>query len=182
MAGSIGKTERNSRKELISSQQQLAAVVVTADCQLNSFHLEPVTLLITMIKEIWANLPVKDVKKSKEFFTALGFKFKTERESPQSVPMEVGTKGFIVMLFDEQVFKGFTKTGLPAGGTSEVLFSFDAESRQEVDEFADKVRKAGGKIFGEPGENQGWLYGFGFEDLDGHKWNMLHMDFSKMPR
>jgi uncharacterized protein YndB with AHSA1/START domain len=43
------------------------------------------------------------------------------------------------------------------------------------------VRKAGGKIYAEPGESQGWMYAFGFEDLDGHRWSMLYMDISKMP-
>jgi hypothetical protein len=46
---------------------------------------------------------------------------------------------------------------------------------------AEIVRKAGGKIYAEPGESQGWMYAFGFEDLDGHRWSMLYMDISKMP-
>lgn len=62
------------------------------------------------------------------------------------------------------------------------MISFDAESREEVDEMAAKVRAAGGTIFGEPGEIRGWMYGFGFADLDGHRWNMVFMDFSKLPQ
>jgi predicted lactoylglutathione lyase len=44
--------------------------------------------------------------------------------------------------------------------STEVLLSFDAESRQEVDELAKKVTAAGGKVFAQPGENQGWMYAF----------------------
>ena len=63
-----------------------------------------------------------------------------------------------------------------------MMISFDAESREEVDEMARKVFEAGGNIFGEPAEIQGWMYGFAFTDLDGHRWNQLYMDFSKMPQ
>jgi predicted lactoylglutathione lyase len=62
------------------------------------------------------------------------------------------------------------------------LFSFDAESREEVDEMAKKVKAAGGTLYAEPAENQGWMYGFAFVDPDGHRWNMLYMDMSKMPK
>ena len=64
---------------------------------------------------------------------------------------------------------------------TEVLINIDAQSKEEVDEMAKIVRKAGGRIFAEPGESQGWMYAFGFEDLDGHRWSMLYMDMSKMP-
>jgi predicted lactoylglutathione lyase len=68
------------------------------------------------------------------------------------------------------------------GKGSEVLFSFDAESREEVDALAKKVEHAGGDIYGQPSETQGWMYGFAFADPDGHRWNMLYMDMSKMPK
>jgi predicted lactoylglutathione lyase len=45
-----------------------------------------------------------------------------------------------------------------------------------------KAVKAGGSIYGEPGYSQGWMYGAGFADLDGHRWNVLYMDMSKMPK
>jgi len=86
------------------------------------------------------------------------------------------------MLFPNNIFKNFSQNEV-ADTTkgSEVLINIDAQSREEVDEMAKKVRAAGGKIFAAPGESQGWMYAFGFEDLDGHRWIMLHMDMSKMP-
>ena len=54
--------------------------------------------------------------------------------------------------------------------------------RNEIDEMAEKVRKAGGEVFSEPEELQGWMYNVAFKDLDGHRWNMLYMDMEKMPK
>jgi len=135
-------------------------------------------------KDLWINLPVKDVKRSKEFFTKLGFTFKSgPGDTDISACMLVGSKNIVVMLFAESVFKKFT--GNPVSETiksTEVLFSIDVESREEVDELAKKAELAGGIIFGKPQENQGWMYGCGFADPDGHRWNVLFMDKSKMPK
>lgn len=135
-----------------------------------------------MTKEIWINLPVKDVKRSKEFFTQIGFPLNTKHgNTDHSACLVVGSKNIVVMLFEENMFKGFTQNGLTnTGQSTEVLFSFDAESKEEVDEMAEKVKAAGGTIYSEPAENQGWMYGFAFIDPDGHRWNMLYMDMSKM--
>ena len=87
------------------------------------------------------------------------------------------------MLFAEAVFKKFTGTNLvDTQQASEVLLSIDAESKEEVDAMAKKVIEAGGKLFGKPEEHQGWMYGCGFTDLDGHRWNILYMDTNKMPK
>ena len=137
-----------------------------------------------MTKEIWLNLPVKDVAKSKEFFTKIGFTFNTKYgDSEVSASLQLGEKGIIVMLFQESVFKGFVQNEIADAKTgNEILISFDAESAAEVDELAAKVEAAGGKLFGKPGEIQGWMYGCGFTDLDGHRWNQVYMDWSKMPK
>ena len=85
------------------------------------------------------------------------------------------------MLFAKNMFKGFSQNELTdTKQSTEVLFSFSGESREEVDELASKVFDAGGTIFSEPAEINGWMYGFAFADLDGHRWNQLFMDMSKM--
>lgn len=85
------------------------------------------------------------------------------------------------MLFEESTFKKIIdRDGTDTSKSSEVLFSFDAESKEEVDELAKKVEKAGGIVFSKPSEVQDWMYGFGFSDLDGHRWNAFYMNFSKM--
>jgi uncharacterized protein len=136
-----------------------------------------------MIKEIWINLPVKNVEKSREFFAQVGFKIDTEHgDKNEMAGVQANEKSMNVMLFAENTFKDFSKNELTdTKHSTEVLVSFSAESREEVDETARKVFDAGGTIFSEPAEIQGWMYGFAFEDLDGHRWNQLFMDMSKMP-
>jgi uncharacterized protein len=136
-----------------------------------------------MTKQLWINLPVKNVQRSKDFFKQLGFSFNTKRDTPDSTCMLVGEHNLVIMLFSEAMFGSFTQHKITdTTQSSEVLFSFDAESRLEVDELADKVVKAGGKLFGKPSDVGGWMYGCGFTDLDGHRWNILYMDMSKMPK
>jgi predicted lactoylglutathione lyase len=137
-----------------------------------------------MTKDIWINLPVKNVDVSKSFFAAIGFKL-NERygNNSDSASFLIGDKSFVMMLFKESIFEMFT--GSKVSDTekgAEVLFSISAESREEVNELANKVKSAGGVVFSEPAENQGWMYGFGFADLDGHLWNVLFMDINKMPK
>lgn len=135
-----------------------------------------------MTKQIWLNLPVKDVKKSKVFFDKIGFSFYEENETAQSACMIVGDKNFVVMLFEEAVFGAFLQNKITdTKSSSEILISIDAESRDEVDVWAQKVVEAGGVVFSKPTEIQGWMYGCGFADLDGHRWNVLYMDFKKLP-
>nr|WP_311288024.1 hypothetical protein [Paenibacillus sp. MER 78] len=60
------------------------------------------------------------------------------------------------------------------------MFSIDAASPEEVDEMVRKAVNAGGTVYGEPGYKDGWMYGAGFADLDGHRWNVLYMEMDKM--
>ncbi|MEN2415573.1 VOC family protein [Flavobacterium mesophilum] len=134
-----------------------------------------------MTKQIWLNLPVKSVAKAKDFFWKIGFSFNEQHDTPSSTCMVVGEGHFVVMLFEEMLFSSFSQHGLTDTKlSSEVLISIDAESREEVDELAKKVTEAGGTVFAAPAESQGWMYGCGFADLDGHRWNVLYMDFSKL--
>ncbi len=134
-----------------------------------------------MTKQLWLNLPVKDVEKSKSFFSKLGFSFNTQYgNSPVSASLVVGKN--VIMLFEESSFKSFTRTEIAdTTKTAEVLISIDAESREEVDELAQKASDAGAVIYAKPGEKDGWMYGFGFIDPDDHRWNVLFMDINKMP-
>jgi uncharacterized protein len=59
--------------------------------------------------------------------------------------------------------------------STQVLFSFSASSRDEVDAPARKVEAAGGRLFAEAEEIPPGMYGFGSKDLDGHRWHVLSM-------
>ncbi|WP_379146877.1 VOC family protein [Paenibacillus sp. sgz500992] len=135
-----------------------------------------------MAGQIWINLPVKDINKSKDFFTEIGFSLNQGHGSADDkASLVIGDKNVIVMLFTESTFERFTGNNIAdtTKGT-EVLFTIGADSKEEVDEMVTKVGKAGGSIYGKP-HDQGWMYGAGFADLDGHRWNVLYMDMSKFP-
>lgn len=135
------------------------------------------------IRDMWINLPVEDVKRSVAFFKHIGFLLNPHNEdTDNSACFLIGSKNSVLMLFPKEVFTSFTMA--PNNDNSigtEVLLSFETETRGEVDEIAVKAVEAGGILFSEPSENQGWMYGCGFTDLDGHRWNVLHMDMEKMP-
>ena len=137
-----------------------------------------------MTQDLWLNLPVSDLARSTAFFTQIGFSPNPgPGNSANSASFTIGQKKIVLMLFTSEVFASFTRC--PASDTSkgsEVLFSLGAASREQVDEIANKVQAAGGKVFASPGESNGFMYGCGFSDPDGHRWNVLFMDTSKMPK
>nr|MBA3707000.1 extradiol dioxygenase [Bacteroidota bacterium] len=113
-----------------------------------------------MTKELWINLPVKDINRSKEFFSKLGFSFNNKYAGEDSVGLMIGSKNIIVMLFKVAAFEKFTGNKISDTKLgAEVLLSFDAESKEEVDEMASKAEAGGANIFSKPTEIQGWMYG-----------------------
>src|SRR3989344_1630684 len=133
-----------------------------------------------MAKQIFVNLPVKDLNKTIKFFTKLGFKFNPKFTDENATCMIIG-KNIFVMLLVERFFKTFIKKEIAnASKTTEVLLALTAESREEVDEMISKVIGAGGKETREA-QDHGWMYGRAFEDLDWHIWEIFYMDESKMP-
>ena len=134
-----------------------------------------------MAKDFWLNLPVKDIKQSKTFFTNIGFSFNNgPGNTATSAPLIVGNKNTVVMLFEEPMFKGFVNQEITDTKKScEVLLSFGADSKEEVDEIAKKAVDAGGATNHKPSTMQGPIYGCVFSDPDGHRWNILHMDMTK---
>jgi predicted lactoylglutathione lyase len=134
-------------------------------------------------RDVWFNLPVKDVKGSRSFYEGIGFRLNEEHgNSDQSASFLIGQHSIVLMLFCEEAFNGFINGEVSdARAGNEVLFSLSAESKDEVDDMVQTVKKAGGSIFAEPEEIDGWMYSTGFSDPDGHKWNVLYVDMSKMP-
>ncbi len=137
-----------------------------------------------MTNDIWLNLPVKDLAKSIHFFTQIGF---TNNPGPgnttNSASFLVGDKKVVLMLFTQDSFTGFTRHALAdTSKGSEVLFSLGAVTREDVDNYARNAKAAGGTVFAEPSDANGFMYGCGFADPDGHRWNALFMDMSKLPK
>jgi uncharacterized protein len=135
-----------------------------------------------MAKQIFVNLPIKDVHISKKFFKSLGFEFNPQFSNENALCMIVG-ENIYVMLLVEKFFKTFTadKEISDATKSTEVLIAIDAESRESVDSLIEKAVHAGGKEFRKVSDH-GWMYGRAFEDVDGHVWEVMYMDESKMPK
>jgi predicted lactoylglutathione lyase len=134
-----------------------------------------------MASKIFINLAVKDLKKSIDFFTTLGFSFNPQFTDEQATCMIIGENIF-VMLVTEQRFKDFTKKEIcNANKNTEVLLAMDAESKEKVDEMVKNAVDAGGSIYMEP-QDHGWMYGHSFADLDGHQWEIFYMDESAIPK
>jgi len=132
-----------------------------------------------MVKNIFINLPVKDLARSENFFTQLGFAFNPQFSDDKAKCLVIADNIF-AMLLKEEFFKTFTKKEIcDAQKYTEVLISIDAASREEVKELVSKAKKAGGTIYAEPADH-GWMYQDSFADLDGHQWEVVYMDVSKM--
>ncbi|MDN7226010.1 VOC family protein [Planococcus liqunii] len=127
------------------------------------------------IKEIYVNLPVKDLEKSKGFFNSLGFEFHPEMTDEKGACMIAGENIF-VMLLTEPFFKTFTKKELTdATSTTEVITAISADSREAVDEMVNKALAAGGKASNDKMDDE-YMYGWSFQDLDGHLWEVMYME------
>jgi hypothetical protein len=133
-----------------------------------------------MSRKIFVNLPIKDMKRSRAFFESLGFEFNPQFTNDQGACMVIGPDNY-VMLLVEPFFQSFTgKPIADANKTTEVLVCLSAESRAEVDELVRKARAAGGAVPRAP-QDHGFMYGHGFEDLDGHIWEVMYMDMAAVP-
>jgi len=128
-------------------------------------------------KQIFVNLPVKDLTKTVEFFTKLGFRFNPQFTDDNATCMIVSDNIF-VMLLVEKFFKTFTKKEIcDAKKSTEVLIALSAESREKVDEMINIALEAGG-IEPRAPQDHGWMYGRSFEDINGHQWEIIYMDES----
>lgn len=125
--------------------------------------------------QIFVNLPVKDLDKSVEFFTKIGFEFNPQFTDKNATCMVISEHIF-VMLLVEDFFRTFTKKDISnAETTTEVIIALSAESKEQVDEIVNKALAAGGKESNDPVDH-GFMYGWSFQDIDGHLWEVSYMD------
>src|SRR5215831_2299502 len=128
-----------------------------------------------MTQKIFVNLPVRDLRKSMDFFGKLGFTFNPQFTDETAACMTI-SEDIFVMLLTENKFKTFTpKQICDATKSTEVLVCLSSASRDEVNEMVRKAVAAGGTAYNEP-EDHGFMYGHGFQDLDGHIWELAFME------
>ena len=135
-----------------------------------------------MAKQIFVNLPVRDLAKSKAFYEAIGA-VNNPQFSDDSGACMVLSDTIFVMLLTHAKWAFFTKKPISdAREASEVMLALSADDRAAVDTLVDAAGAQGGKADVNPRQDLGFMYGRSFEDLDGHIWETFYMDMSQMPQ
>lgn len=127
-----------------------------------------------MISSIFVNLPVKSLAKSVEFFTELGFKFNPQFTDETSTCMIINDTVY-VMLLEHSKFQGFIDKPIAPSTSTEAILAFACESPDEVRQLSEKAIAMGARKLNEP-EDHGFMFSWGFEDLDGHLWDLFWMN------
>lgn len=132
------------------------------------------------VNAIFVNLPAKDLHKTREFWTKLGFHFKEQFSDDNGLCLELKENSIYAMLLDYDFFGGFTNRPIADGSTSQVLLAIDVDSRERVDEIMRIALENGATRYLEP-RDEGWMYYDRFMDLDGHQWEIMCGDESQFP-
>jgi len=126
-------------------------------------------------RKLFVNLAVADLGTAVDFFTKLGFSFDPRFTDETATCMLIGEDAYAMLLVEER-FKDFTKKELADPGTqTEAILAFSADSREQVDELADRALEAGGSPANDPMEMD-FMYSRSFQDPDGHQWELVWMD------
>ncbi|UKB82160.1 VOC family protein [Chryseobacterium sp. MEBOG06] len=132
------------------------------------------------INEIYINLPVKDVQKTRTFWTKLGFSVNEKFSNDKAVSVIMKENHIYGMFLKEDFFQTFTNRPFAKGDTTQVLLAISVSSRDEVDHMVKTAIENGGSKYGEP-VDYGWMYQSSFADVDGHQWEVMYGDDSQMP-
>jgi len=134
-----------------------------------------------MHKQIFVNLAVNDLPRSKAFFESLGLTFNPQFTNDKGACLVI-SEHIYAMLLVKDFFKTFTdKAIVDTDKATEVLLCLSCESRAEVDAVVAKAVAAGGKT-PRPKQDYGFMYSHGFEDPDGHTWELTYMDMAALPK
>lgn len=131
-------------------------------------------------KQIFVNLPVQDLKKSVEFFTKVGFEFDANFTDEFATCMIIGENIYAMLLVEERFQSFISKKISNAADTTEVIVALSVDSREQVDVIVQAALDAGAKPSNEP-QDHGFMYGWSFQDLDDHLWEVSYMDLSAFP-
>ncbi|NPA08271.1 MAG: glyoxalase/bleomycin resistance/extradiol dioxygenase family protein [Chlorobi bacterium] len=132
------------------------------------------------INQIYVNLPVKDVQKTREFWTKLGFSTNDEMSNDQSVCVVMNDNTY-VMFLTEEFFQTFSERPVPKGDTTQVLVAISLDTREQVDQMVNTAVANGATQHEEP-QDYGWMYHNSFWDINGHGWNVMFADPSQIPK
>ena len=127
-----------------------------------------------MPRMTFLNLPVADLDKAVAFFGELGFDFNAAFTDEKAACMVVSDQSF-VMLLVRPFFASFTRKEVAPTSVTECSVGLSVESRDEVDALVGRALALGATPAGEP-QDEGYMYGRSFHDLDGHLWEYIWMD------
>jgi predicted lactoylglutathione lyase len=127
-----------------------------------------------MMKMMFLNLPIANLQRSVEFFSGLGFTFNPQFTDHETTCMIINDNTF-VMLVENQKFEQFVNKPIADNAVTEAIFGFACESADEVREVCEKAFALGARRVNEP-EDIGFMFSWGFEDLDGHLWDLFWMN------
>ncbi|MGX9985723.1 VOC family protein [Soonwooa purpurea] len=133
------------------------------------------------ISEVYINLPIKDVQKTKEFWSKLGFQINEQFSDDKAVCVVFKENSISAMFLIEDYFETFSERPVPKGDTTQVLVAISLGSREEVDKVVNTALQNGAYQHEEP-QDDGWMYQNSFWDINGHGWNIIFADVSKLPK
>ena len=134
-----------------------------------------------MSRQIFVNLPVRDLAKSIAFYQAIGADQNLQFSDDTAACMVISDTLFVMLLTHAKWATFTRKPIVDAHRDSEVMLALSSESRAEVDKLTDAAGAVGGKADINPKQDLGFMYGRSFEDVDGHIWEVFCMDMSQMP-
>lgn len=134
-----------------------------------------------MPKQLFVNLPVRDLAKSKALYEAIGA-VNNPQFTDDTAACMVWSDTIYVMLLTHAKWATFTDKPIAAATSSEVSLALSVDDRAAVDAMLEAAGKAGGKVDVNPPQDLPFMYSRSFEDLDGHVWEPLFFDMSKMPQ
>lgn len=135
-----------------------------------------------MQKQIFINLPVRDLKRSTAFYTAIGATLNPQFSDDTASCMVISDTIFVMLLTHEKWAMFTKKPIVDAHRESEVMLALSAEDKAAVDKITDAAGANGGKADVNPKQDYGFMYGRSFEDVDGHIWECMYMDMSQFPK
>ena len=127
-----------------------------------------------MVNSLFINLPIENLRKSVDFFSQLGFTFNAQFTDEQSTCMIISDNIF-VMLLEKAKFQGFIEKPIASREATEAILALSCDSADEVRTLTEKALELGARKLNEP-EDMGFMFSWGFEDLDGHLWDVFWMN------
>jgi len=132
------------------------------------------------IQSIYVNLPIKNIQQTRDFWTKLGFSFNEQFSDEKALCLILKEDSIYAMLITHEFFSTFTNRPIADGSTTQVLNAIQVESREAVDTIV-STALANGAIRYKDSQDHEWMYYDTFADIDGHQWEILYADYSKIP-